>query len=225
MSAGLFKLLNEIENFLQNEMYAGEKEIILEPVQPKVPKDPKADLAKLEQSIQGCKLCKLHSGRTNIVFGEGNPKAELMFIGEGPGADEDAQGRPFVGRAGQLLNKIITAMGFKREEVYIGNIVKCRPPDNRTPEADEILACSPSIFKQIDIICPRVICCLGLPAAQTIIRTNQPLKSLRGKFVNVKGIMVLVTYHPAYVLRNPVVARPLVWEDVQKIMDYFGKRR
>ncbi|OGL41712.1 MAG: hypothetical protein A2161_18035 [Candidatus Schekmanbacteria bacterium RBG_13_48_7] len=215
----------EIENILRNELNTGEKELIYDPVVSQVSRDSHAELNELEKSIQGCSLCKLHTHRTNLVFGDGNPNAELMFIGEGPGADEDFQGKPFVGRAGKLLDRIIAAMGFDRKDVYIGNIVKCRPPDNRTPEADEILACSPVIFKQIKIIKPKVICCLGLPAAQTILKTNQPMKSLRGKFFNFGGIKVLPTYHPAYVLRNPNIARPLVWEDVQKIMDLFGKKK
>jgi len=229
MPSKLVKILNELEQVLLNELYAGEKDLLQEtPVKKKSVRkktdNPTENLSALEKSIQGCTICKLHGERKNIVFGDGPPQAELMFVGEGPGADEDIQGKPFVGRAGKLLNKIIAAMGFTREEVYIGNVVKCRPPDNRTPESDEIVACSPFLFKQIAIIKPKIICTLGLPATQTILQTNKPMKELRGKFFLVQGIKVLPTYHPAYVLRSPSIARPLVWEDVQKIMEFFGKK-
>lgn len=223
MDKKLELLITEIEKVLKNELYTGESELVHDISNQHHAQNPKKELEKLNNSLTGCKKCKLHLNRTNLVFGVGNPGAELMFIGEGPGAEEDLQGEPFVGRAGKLLDRIIDVMGFKREEVYIANIVKCRPPGNRTPEPDEMGICSAFLFRQIDIIRPKVICCLGLPAIQTLIQTKQSMKNLRGRFFNYKGIKILPTYHPAYLLRNPSAKR-LVWEDVQKIMDYFGKK-
>lgn len=178
----------------------------------------KADQLKdLRDEIGDCSLCRLHKGRTHLVFGTGNAAARLMFIGEGPGRDEDLQGIPFVGRAGQLLTKIIEAMGYKRDEVYIANIVKCRPPENRNPEIDEISTCLPFLEKQIEIIKPQAIICLGKFAAQTILNTLEPITHLRGRMGEYNGIPVMPTYHPAYLLRNPA-AKKQVWEDVQEIM-------
>ncbi len=174
-------------------------------------------LQAIRNRIGDCQRCKLHRSRTHIVFGTGNPMAELVFIGEGPGEDEDRQGEPFVGKAGQLLNRMIQAMGFKREEVYIANIVKCRPPHNRNPEPDEIAACEPFLIEQIGVIQPRLICALGNFAAQTLLRTRVKISQLRGRFHDYQGIKVMPTYHPAYLLRNPQDKR-LVWEDLQQVM-------
>jgi DNA polymerase len=173
------------------------------------------DLVK-EQLID-CRRCPLCDSRKTIVFGEGNPKAQLLFVGEGPGEEEDRQGRPFVGRAGQLLNKIIVAMGLVREDVYIANIVKCRPPGNRNPKPEEMEACTPFLAGQIRAIEPRVICALGSVAARFFLRTEATVSVLRGRFHSYENIDLMVTYHPAYLLRNPD-AKKLVWEDMQQIM-------
>ena len=173
-------------------------------------------LDSIRSDLGDCRRCKLCSGRTNIVFGSGTPHAKLVFVGEGPGADEDAQGLPFVGAAGQLLTKIIEAIQLTRDQVYICNIVKCRPPSNRTPEEDEIAACSPFMFRQIESIRPRAICCLGAVAAQTVLGTKTAVGKLRGRFHDYHGIQVMPTWHPAYLLRNPAAKRD-VWEDVRKI--------
>jgi len=173
-------------------------------------------LEAIRTDLGDCRRCKLCSGRTNIVFGSGSSQAKLVFVGEGPGADEDAQGLPFVGAAGQLLTKIIEAIQLTRDQVYICNIVKCRPPSNRTPEEDEIAACSPFMFRQIESIRPRVICCLGAVAAQTLLGTKTAVGKLRGHFHDYRGIQVMPTWHPAYLLRNPNAKRD-VWDDVRKI--------
>jgi uracil-DNA glycosylase family 4 len=173
-------------------------------------------LEHIRADLGDCRRCKLCSGRTNIVFGSGSSEAKLVFVGEGPGADEDAQGLPFVGAAGQLLTKIIEAIQLTRDQVYICNIVKCRPPSNRTPEEDEIAACSPFMFRQIESIRPRVICCLGAVAAQTVLGTKTAVGKLRGRFHDYRGIQVMPTWHPAYLLRNPNAKRD-VWDDVKKI--------
>jgi len=159
-------------------------------------------LAAIRDAIGDCKRCKLCEERTNIVFGVGNPRAKLMFVGEGPGADEDAQGEPFVGRAGKKLNDMIRAIGLEREDVYIANIVKCRPPGNRDPEPDEVATCSPFLFQQIECIKPRVIVALGSPAAKTLLATKAGITSLRGRFGSFRGVAVMPTYHPAYLLRK-----------------------
>ncbi|MGH9573285.1 MAG: uracil-DNA glycosylase [Candidatus Acidiferrales bacterium] len=168
-----------------------------------------------------CTRCKLHKARKQVVFGVGNPKAELMFVGEGPGADEDAQGEPFVGRAGKLLTQMIEAMGLKRSDVYIANVVKCRPPENRLPEKDEIAACSPYLIRQIDAIKPKVIVCLGACSTQTLLQTNQGISRFRGQFFDFRGAQLMATYHPAYLLRNPP-AKADVWKDLQKVMAVLG---
>lgn len=175
-------------------------------------------LKTLRKEIGDCQRCKLSKGRTNIVFGEGNVDAELMFIGEGPGMEEDRQGRPFVGDAGQLLTKLIKKMGFKREDVYIGNIVKCRPPLNRDPEDDEINTCFPFIKGQIEIISPRVIVALGRISSQTLIGLKVPISKLRGKFYQYGNVPLMPTFHPAYLLRNPK-DKWRVWEDAQKVLE------
>jgi uracil-DNA glycosylase len=182
--------------------------------------DKEETLASIRSDIGDCQRCKLGKTRNSIVFGSGNPKAELMFIGEAPGADEDAQGMPFVGRAGQLLTKIIEAIGMRREDVFICNIIKCRPPQNRNPESDEIAFCEPFLFRQIAAIKPKVICALGTYGAQTLLRTKEPISRLRGYFIDYRGAKLMATFHPAYLLRNPQEKRR-VWEDVQKIRDYL----
>jgi uracil-DNA glycosylase family 4 len=172
------------------------------------------------KSVDGCTACKLAGlGRTNIVFGEGNPNADLLFVGEGPGRDEDIQGKPFVGRAGQKLNDIIKAMGLSRDDVYIANIVKCRPPENRNPEPDEINTCIGYLNQQIDIIKPKVICSLGAISAHTLLNVKTPISKLRGHFHDYNGTPLMPTFHPAYLLRNYTPqTRKLVWEDMQQIM-------
>ena len=179
--------------------------------------DSAAALATIRDDIGDCRRCRLCEKRTNVVFGVGNPRARLMFVGEGPGADEDAQGEPFVGRAGQLLTKIIEAMQLGRPDVYIANIVKCRPPENRTPLPDEVSTCSPFLLRQIASIRPRVIVCLGTPAAQTLLGTRETITRMRGVFREVGGIKVMPTFHPAYLLRNPAAKRE-VWEDMKQVM-------
>jgi DNA polymerase len=164
--------------------------------------------------------CKLARGRTHIVFGQGNPAARLVFVGEGPGQEEDLAGEPFVGAAGQLLTKIIEAMRLRREDVYIANVVKCRPPGNRVPEEDEIASCSPFLRRQIAAIRPVFVCTLGACAAQTLLRTRTPISRLRGRFHEVDGVKVLPTFHPAYLLRNPEHKRE-VWEDMKLLMNEY----
>jgi len=182
------------------------------------------DLEAVRTELGDCRRCPLGDRRQHLVFGEGNPSAELVFVGEAPGADEDAQGRPFVGRAGQLLTKIIAAMGLKREEVYICNILKCRPPGNRNPLPDEIAACEPFLIRQLGVIRPRVICAMGSIAAHSLLKSESPISVLRGRFHSYQGIPLMPTYHPAYLLRNPG-AKKQVWEDVQLIMKRLGERK
>jgi uracil-DNA glycosylase family 4 len=175
-------------------------------------------LEEVRQELGDCQRCKLHSGRTHLVFGVGDPAAELMFVGEAPGADEDAQGIPFVGRAGQLLTKIIEAIDLTREQVYITNILKCRPPGNRDPEPDEVEACEPFLFQQIEAVQPKIIVALGKYAAQNLLRTKTPISKMRGEFVQFQNRWLLPTFHPSYLLRNPSAKRQ-VWEDMQKVRD------
>jgi DNA polymerase len=186
--------------------------------QPETPAAAAAALELIRQEIGDCHRCRLCEKRTNIVFGVGNAGARVVFIGEGPGLDEDQRGEPFVGRAGQLLTKIIEAMGLKRQEVYIANVVKCRPPDNRTPLPDEIGTCSPYLFRQVSAIRPRVVVCLGTQAAQAVLGTRETITRLRGSFREVNDMKVMPTFHPAYLLRNPA-AKKDVWEDMKKVMD------
>lgn len=178
-------------------------------------------LERICGELAGCTRCKLHRRRTNIVFGVGDPRAELVFVGEGPGHDEDVQGLPFVGRAGQLLNQMIQAMGLKREDVYIANVVKCRPPENRTPEKDEISTCMPFLLRQLSNINPKVIVCLGSVAAQALLSTNKSISHFRGQWLDFRGAKLMATYHPAYLLRNPH-AKPEVWADLKKVMALLG---
>jgi len=178
-------------------------------------------LLKIRSDLGECTRCKLHRGRTKLVFGGGNSKAQLVFVGEGPGRDEDAQGLPFVGRAGKLLTQMIEAMGLQRQDVYICNVVKCRPPENRTPEKDEVETCSPFLLRQLDVISPKVIVCLGSVAAQTLLETNRGISHFRGQWLDFRGTKLMATYHPAYLLRNPS-AKGEVWKDLQKVMAVLG---
>ena len=174
-------------------------------------------LEAIRSEIGDCTRCKLHTlGRTKIVFGSGNPNADLMFVGEAPGADEDEQGVPFVGRAGQLLTKIIEAIDLRREDVYIANVIKCRPPANRNPEPDEIATCEPFLFRQIDVIKPKVIVALGTHAAHTLLRTDVPISQMRGKQYEYRGAILIPTFHPAYLLRSPDRKRD-VWDDMKLV--------
>jgi uracil-DNA glycosylase family 4 len=177
-----------------------------------------ARLAELSAQVASCRLCRLCEGRNRTVFGSGNPSAGLMFIGEGPGAEEDRQGLPFVGRAGELLTKIVQAIGMTRDEVYIANMVKCRPPGNRDPQPDEAAACRPYLEEQIALVQPRVIVALGRIAAQTLLGTDMPIGRMRGRWFTVQGVPTMVTYHPAALLRNPSWKRP-TWEDMQQVRD------
>jgi len=198
--------------------------VVASSVTPGVTKLKEAALKALREEIGDCKRCELSSGRKNIVFGEGSPDARLMFIGEGPGREEDLQARPFVGDAGMLLTRLIEKMGFRREEVYIANIVKCRPPMNREPERDEIASCRGFVEKQIEIITPQVIISLGRISAQTLIG-NPALKmtSIRGRFFDYNGIPLMPTFHPAYLLRNPK-DKWLTWSDAQKVLEKLQDR-
>ncbi|MFN3480016.1 MAG: uracil-DNA glycosylase [Thermodesulfovibrionales bacterium] len=178
-------------------------------------------LRELRKEIGDCRRCKLSKQRKNIVFGEGSPETSIMFIGEAPGSEEDIQGRPFVGEAGQLLTRLINKMGFKREDVYIANIVKCRPPFNRDPEEDEIVTCFPFLKRQIEIVRPRIIVSLGRISARTILNTKIPITKLRGRFYEYEDIPVMPTFHPAYLLRNPK-DKWLVWSDMQQVLHRLG---
>ncbi len=188
-----------------------------------------AELEKIADEVRQCRKCSLGSLRTNAVPGEGSPNARILFVGEGPGADEDAQGRPFVGRAGQLLDKVIIACGLKRSDVFIANILKCRPPENRDPRPDEIINCFPYLQRQIEIINPDIIVALGAPAARTLLNTNKPIGQLRGQFheyyagLGAPPVKVMPTYHTAYLLRNySKETRQRVWEDMKKVLTELG---
>jgi uracil-DNA glycosylase len=181
-----------------------------------------AALKAIREVIGDCTRCKLHKqGRKQIVFGVGNTNAELMFVGEAPGADEDQQGEPFVGRAGQLLNNMITAMGLRREDVYIANVIKCRPPGNRTPEREECETCAPFLMRQIDVIKPKVIVALGAVAAKNLLGLNDSMANLRGRFYDFRGTRLAVTYHPAFLLRDPRQKKE-AWKDLQMVMQTMG---
>jgi uracil-DNA glycosylase len=179
-------------------------------------------LDEVRRELGDCRRCKLCSGRKQIVFGSGNPKARLVFVGEGPGAEEDAQGLPFVGPAGQLLTKMILAMGLKRDDVYICNVVKCRPPGNRNPELDEISACEPFLRAQLESIGPEVVVALGKFAAQTLLRDSTAITRLRGQWRTYQGMKLMPTFHPAYLLRNPAEKKPC-WEDLKAVMGVLAK--
>jgi uracil-DNA glycosylase len=187
-------------------------------------RDPAQALRIIREDLGDCTRCPLHKqGRKQIVFGVGNPKTNLMFVGEAPGADEDQQGEPFVGRAGQLLNNMIKAMGMRREDVYIANIIKCRPPGNRVPERSECETCSPFLMRQIAAIQPKVIVALGAVAAKTLLALNAPMAELRGRWYDFRGIKLAVTYHPAFLLRDPRQKKE-AWKDLQRVMKELGLR-
>lgn len=197
------------------------EEPVLQPAAQPGRDDPATALGVIREDLGDCTRCRLHAGRTNIVFGSGNPRAELMFVGEAPGADEDVQGLPFVGRAGQLLTNMISAMGLTREEVYIANIIKCRPPGNRTPERDECETCSPFLLRQIDAIRPKAIVALGAVAAKTLLGVNEPMSALRGRWFEFRSTPLAATYHPAYLLRDPRQKKE-AWKDLQMVMEFLG---
>jgi uracil-DNA glycosylase family 4 len=178
-------------------------------------------LLEIREDIGDCQRCRLGQTRNHIVFADGNPKAELVFVGEGPGADEDASGVPFVGRAGKLLTQMIEAMGLQRKDVYICNVVKCRPPGNRPPEPDEVTTCSPFLVRQLEVINPKVIVALGATAAKTLLETETGISKFRGQWLEFRGKKLMATYHPAYLLRNPA-AKGEVWKDLQKVMAELG---
>ncbi len=219
VSENISELIGNLKTYLG---YLKEMGITFLPVAETIPENAGSPgiptLEDVKKELGDCKRCKLHRSRQTIVFGEGNGKATLMFIGEGPGYDEDVQGRPFVGKAGQLLTKIIESINRSRQEVYIANIVKCRPPQNRNPEPDEIESCSPFLMRQILVIRPKIICALGTFSAQTLLKTDTKITALRGKVYDVDGIKVVPTYHPAFLLRNPERKRE-VWEDMKKIAE------
>ncbi len=181
-------------------------------------------LSGLRKFLEGCPRCKLSRTRTQIVFGQGNPKAELVFVGEAPGREEDEQGLAFVGRAGQLLTRIIEAIGRSRDDVWICNVLKCRPPENRNPEPDEVDACRPFLEEQIRLISPRAIVTLGTFAAQAVLETDEPIGRLRGRWQTMRGIRVMPTFHPAFLLRSPDRKKD-VWEDMKKVRDYLNEKR
>ena len=211
-------------NFSQEESAIPPRKSISPPPEtatPVAPSNRPAALLAIQEEIGDCRRCALHKGRHTIVFGQGDPNARLLFVGEGPGADEDEQGLPFVGRAGQLLNNMISAMGLEREQTYICNVVKCRPPGNRTPEPDEANTCSPFLFRQIDVIGPQVIVALGATAATYLLGQRQPLAGLRGRVHSFRGSSLIVTYHPAYLLRDPRQKKE-AWADLQIAMKELG---
>lgn len=213
-------VLHSLQDFL---LYQQEQGVEGLPITSDHPTQDKARiLLDIRTELGDCKRCKLHVHRRHIVFGSGNSEAKLVFVGEGPGEDEDIQGKPFVGRAGQLLTKIIHSINLAREDVYIANIIKCRPPQNRNPEPDEIKACEPFLIRQLDAIKPELICALGTFAAQTLLKTDEKISSLRGRFIPYRHSRLMATFHPAFLLRNPERKRD-VWEDMKMIRkEYFG---
>jgi uracil-DNA glycosylase family 4 len=211
------EVIDELKNSLKGYLNLG----ITEVKRVEIPSFRKS-LDSLEREVLQCQRCPLHQTKNHYVFGEGDPNASLMFIGEAPGYNEDIQGKPFVGKAGHLLTKIIKAMGFTRDEVYIANILKCRPPNNRNPQPDEIENCFPYLDEQIDVIKPEVICALGKFAAQKLTRSEIPISRLRGQLFYYRGIKVVPTFHPSYLLRNQSGKRQ-TWEDVQYIVKLLGK--
>ncbi len=230
------ELADEIPAAQSQENFQSEDSLTRKTQSRTAPADATTSLKMLRDDIGDCKLCRLAKGRTNLVFGSGSPNADIMFIGEAPGADEDIQGLPFVGRAGQLLTNMINAMGLKREDVYIANIIKCRPPGNRTPERDECETCSPFLMRQIAIIRPKVIMALGAVAAKTLLAINAPMSDLRGRWyeftpqlpkdapeaaTQLEPVKLAVTYHPAFLLRDPRQKKE-AWKDLQMVMKYVG---
>jgi len=215
ISPELHEIISCVKGYIDLEKESGMKEFHLASMPESCVGINRLEMLKAE--VIKCTRCSLSETRKNVVFGSGSPSAELMFVGEAPGEDEDIQGLPFVGRAGQLLTKIIEAMGLRREDVYIANILKCRPPNNRAPLPTEIVACEDNVKAQIGVIKPKVICTLGKFASQTLLRSEAPISALRGKFHEYNGVKVMPTFHPAYLLRNPA-EKKVVWEDMKKIM-------
>ena len=222
----LREIIQSVKAYMEAEKIAGIEEFYLTSVSTGgsgVKSSPKTQtLEQLQRKVINCRECSLYKTRKNPVFGEGNPKAKLVFIGEAPGREEDIQGKPFVGRAGELLTNIIKAMGLRRRDVYICNVLKCRPPQNRNPLPSEIIACQDYLRTQLELINPRIICCMGKFACQTLLGQELPITRLRGNFQNFHGIKMMPTFHPAYLLRNPSAKAP-VWEDMQKIMAELKK--
>jgi DNA polymerase len=210
----------EIAEGAEPVVVAGPGPSLLDSTLPVTP-DKRAALKLIRDDLGDCTRCRLHKGRKNLVFGVGNVNADIMFVGEGPGADEDEQGEPFVGRAGQLLNNMISAMGIRRQDVYIANIVKCRPPGNRTPERDECDTCSPFLLRQIEVIRPKVIVALGAVAAKNLLAVNDSMANLRGRWYDFRNSRLVVTYHPAFLLRDPRQKKE-AWKDLQMVMKYLG---
>jgi uracil-DNA glycosylase family 4 len=215
----------EMENFLSGGFSIKKARKTAPKIEPKPTVEFAGELEAIAKEVGACRKCELGGQRTNSVPGEGNPRPLIMFIGEAPGADEDEQGRPFVGRAGQLLDKIIASMGLKREEVYIGNILKCRPPDNRPPKPEEIICCLPYLQRQIEALSPQIIVALGAHATRSLLNTNEPIGQLRGRFmeyypeIGKPAIKMMATFHPAYLLRNYTEdCRRKVWEDMKKVL-------
>jgi uracil-DNA glycosylase family 4 len=217
LEAEYLSIVKAVEGHLEEAKESGLEELPVEVKNFPPPKKICRTLQDVSEWLGDCRRCKLHSTRTNIVFGIGSAQPDLVFVGEGPGAEEDEQGKPFVGRAGQLLTKMIEAMGLTRDDVYIANVVKCRPPGNRNPEEDEIAACSPFLENQLKVLKPKVICTLGAFATQTLLKTDEKISKLRGRFHPYEGIQLMPTYHPAYLLRNPA-EKKATWDDIQMIM-------
>ncbi len=210
--------LNSVKNYLNLEKSFGIQNVNLPSSLSS--KNKEEELSRLKKLTLNCTNCLLHQSRRNLVFGHGSAQAKLVFVGEAPGVEEDLQGLPFVGAAGQLLTKIIEAIGLRREEVYICNVLKCRPPSNRSPSPEEVARCRQVLWEQINIIKPKIICALGKFAAQTLLNSSEPISGLRGKFFEVQEIKIMPTYHPAYLLRNPH-DKKIVWEDMKKVRDYL----
>lgn len=225
MDKELRHIIDSVKFYIDLEKISGMQEHFFKgsPKNETVVREAPGDLNSLRKEALSCTRCDLYMTRRNMVFGSGNPKATLMFIGEAPGEEEDRQGLPFVGRAGQLLTKIMEAIGLRREDVYIANILKCHPPNNRMPLPTEISACEENLRGQIKMINPKVICALGKFASQTLLRTQVPITALRGRFYEYNGISVMPTFHPAYLLRNPQ-DKKLVWEDMKKIKKALGEK-
>jgi DNA polymerase len=218
------KLRVELEDFFADDFHLSTAEKIqsCSDLTSFSPKSKKVVIKTLYDQVLNCKLCELHKSRKNVVFGEGSLDARLVFVGEAPGRDEDLQGRPFVGMAGSLLTKIINAMHLNRKEVFITNVLRCRPPDNRNPLPEEVVCCKPYLIKLLDTIKPSIICTLGKFAAHALLDVDTPISRLRGRFYEFQGIKLMPTYHPAYLLRNPL-DKKLVWEDMKKIMKILNK--
>jgi uracil-DNA glycosylase len=222
MKEDIHRKLEQIVSQIKGHL-SYQKELGIDTLLSQKKKRPVLDLDVIKREIGECTRCRLHEGRNHLVFGEGSPHARLVFVGEGPGRDEDLQGKPFVGRAGELLTRIIEAIDLTREEVYIANIVKCRPPNNRDPRPDEIQACLPFLLKQLEAIRPKIICALGAFAAQTLLETEEKISALRGRFHPYHGAKLMPTYHPAFLLRNPHFKKH-VWEDMKQIREEYKKR-